>query len=502
MTWTPLKDLVPLALQQLENSSRARTPARPIELPPYDGLKLGPSSTRMISMTDRLLFKRVRWFLSLSATRTRTLRTNFLWNAAGIGVFSLAQWGILIAFAKFGTPALVGQLVYGLALTTPIFVIASLQLRDIQATDTENRHKLSEYLGLRVLTTGAAIVATLVVAAMVWAGEVQMPLIILLWGLSKTFDAGSDVLYGLFQQAERMDYVGFSCMLRGLLAVASVVTLLRAGHSAPIALAGLALSWGLVFILFDIPIARLLVRHRNLSALLSDTISESLRPVLKRRQLAPLCFEAAPLGGVAFLYAVQLQLPRYVIAGLLHTRELGLFSAAAYLTLIGTALVSALGAPASVRLAQYFLAGTRSAFRQLMTKLLLFASALGAASILISACAGPQLLARLYTNEYSQMAGVLTVLCAGSAVSYIASFFSYGMTAMRRYRIQVPIFLGVVLITLLSCYWLTENYGMMGTAVGVLVGNLARLLMSGAVVLRTDWSDRSFIRTEVSVTTA
>jgi O-antigen/teichoic acid export membrane protein len=120
-----------------------------------------------------------------------------------------------------------------------------------------------------------------------------------------------------------------------------------------------------------------------------------------------------------------------------------------------------------------------------MMKLLVVAAALGIAGILASEFAGARILALLYTTEYSRMAGVLTVLCAASALSYIASFLGYGMTALQRYRIQVPIFVIVVLITLLSCYGLTARYGMMGTALGMLIGNLGQFLMSAAVVWRT-----------------
>jgi len=455
-----------------------------------------------MASTTPLPIKRSRAFFFLSPAHAHTLRANFAWNAAGIIVFSLSQWGILAVFAKLGTPALVGQIVYGLALTTPLFVIASLQLRQIQATDTDNRHSLSQYLGVRVFTTGAAIIVALFVACMTWPAGAQLALIVVLLALSKAFDAGSDVLYGLFQQSERMDYVGISLILRSLLAFATVVALLHASHSAPIALAGMAVSWGAVFMLFDIPVARILIRRRGQPARTSDAIPELFRPVFARRQLAPLCLEAAPLGVVAFLFAVQAQVPRYVIAGLLNTRELGLFSAAAYLTFVGTALVNALGAPASVRLAQYYVAGARSRFNQLLAKLLLIASALGIAGILVSAFVGSRILTLLYTNEYARMAGVLTMLCAGSALSYVASFLGYGMTSLRRYRIQVPLFLGVVLITLLSSYWLTGRYGMMGTAAGVLVGNLGQLLMSAGVVLRTKWPDLGFVRTDARVTAA
>jgi O-antigen/teichoic acid export membrane protein len=436
------------------------------------------------------IIKKLRAFLSLSSTRTRTLRTNFIWNAAGNAIFALSQWGILVVFAKLGSPALVGQLVYGLALMTPLFVVAGLQLRSIQATDANNRHLLGEYNGLRTVTTIAAVIIAIIAAAVAWAVGNSSALIILFWALSKAVDSGSDALYGLFQRSERMDYVGFSLTLRGILAVATIAVLFRTGHSAPIALAGLVAGWSAVFIFFDVPVARNLLQKRQQSGSTSGAIAGSLRPIFDRRHLTPLCFEAAPLGVVAFLLAIQVQVPRYVVAGLLHTRELGLFSAAAYITFIGSILVNALGAPACVRLAKYYAAGERSAFHKLMVKLLLVAATLGVAGILASALAGDRILALLYTKEYSRMARVLTMLCAGSALSFVASFLGYAMTALRCYRIQVPITFCVVLITLVSCYWLTGRYGLMGTAVGMLAGNLGQLLMCAAVIWQTTRRNR------------
>jgi O-antigen/teichoic acid export membrane protein len=435
------------------------------------------------------LIERSREFLSLNAGRTRTLRTNFVWNAVGSGVFAMSQWGILIIFAKLGSATLVGQLVYGLALAAPLFVVAGLQLRSIQATDPESRHSVGQYLGLRAVTTLAALLVASAIAAVMWVIGSQLALIVLFWALSKAVDAGSDALYGLFQQSERMDYVGISLTLRGILAVASVAVLFRASRSAPLALAGLVITWVAAFILFDVPMARNLLSHRKPSAFNAGRVAETLRLVLDRRQLMPLCLEAAPLGIVAFLLTIQAQVPRYVVVGLLHTRALGLFAAAAYLTFVGAILVNSLGAPACVRLAQYHVTGSRSGFRRLMTKLILVAAVLGVAGILIAAFAGGRILTLLYTHEYSGMAGVLTILCAASALSFIASFLGYGMTALRRFNIQVPIFVAVALITLISCYFLTRSYGLMGAAVGILIGNLAQLIMSAAVVWRTSQQD-------------
>jgi O-antigen/teichoic acid export membrane protein len=128
--------------------------------------------------------------------------------------------------------------------------------------------------------------------------------------------------------------------------------------------------------------------HRERTNPLRDAGAENFHLVLEPRQLTLLCLEAAPLGAVVFLLAIQAQLPRYVVAGLLHTHELGLFSAAAYITFIGSILVNALGAPACVRLAKYHATQERSALFKLMTKLILVAAALGVAGILISAFFG------------------------------------------------------------------------------------------------------------------
>lgn len=437
------------------------------------------------SMKGALFIKRSREFFSLNATRTRALRINFLWNTVGSAAFALSQWGVLIVFAKLGSATLVGQLVYGLAIASPLFVVAGLQLRSVQATDAENRHTVHQYFGLRALTTLAATIVAALIAGIMWSIGSQVATIILLWVTSKAIDSGSDAIYGLFQQSERMDYVGVSLTLRGVLAVTTVAVLFRESHSAPLALLGLAGGWGAVFILFDIPMARNLLRYREGFAPSSEMIADTIRSAFGPRQLLPLFWEATPLGIVALLLALQIQIPRYVVAGVLHNRELGLFSAAAYLTFIGTTMVNSLGAPACVRLAKYHVAGACSAFCQLMTKLLLVAVTLGIAGIIVSACAGKQILTLLYTKEYSGVADVLVILCVSGALSYVASFLGYGMTSLRRFRIQVPIFFSVGLITLLSCYLLTEWYGLMGTAMGMLLGSLAQVLMSAAVVWRT-----------------
>ena len=81
------------------------------------------------------------------------LRENFAWTLAGNAIYATCQWGILVAIAKLGTPAMVGQFALGLAVAAPVFMLTSLQLRVVLATDARNEYRLGHYLAPRLLGT-------------------------------------------------------------------------------------------------------------------------------------------------------------------------------------------------------------------------------------------------------------------------------------------------------------------------------------------------------------
>lgn len=86
---------------------------------------------------------------------TRSLRLNFSWTIMGNVVYSGTQWGILVLLARLGNPEAVGQFSLGLAITAPIMLFASLQLRAVQATDARLQFQFRDYAGLRILNTAS-----------------------------------------------------------------------------------------------------------------------------------------------------------------------------------------------------------------------------------------------------------------------------------------------------------------------------------------------------------
>src|ERR1700682_441370 len=128
-----------------------------------------------------------------------TLRAQLVWTLAGTSFYTASQWAVLVALAKFGTPAMVGELALGLAISAPIFLFATLRLRTIQGTDAGGEYITGDYLSLRAVTT---LFALLVLLGIVLFGPYnrETQLVILGVGVSKAYECGSDVLCGLFQQ--------------------------------------------------------------------------------------------------------------------------------------------------------------------------------------------------------------------------------------------------------------------------------------------------------------
>ena len=160
-------------------------------------------------------------------------------------------------------------------------------------------------------------------------------------------------------------------------------------------------------------------------------------------------------------------MPRYFVEHYLGEAALGYFAALAYITVAGNTVTAALGQSAAPRLARYYISDRR-AFVRLLLKMVLLAASLGAGGVVVAVVAGRPLLTLIYRADYAQHAHVLTWLMVAGAISYVASMLGYGMTAARKFRVQVPLNVGVTGVTALACWLLVPRFGLQGAAYALL----------------------------------
>ncbi len=419
------------------------------------------------------------------ALRALSLRRNFSWALVGNVVFAVCQWAVLAALAKvIGEPSAVGRFALALAITTPVYMLARLQLRGIQATDAQQLYQFGHYLGLRLIATSVALIGAAAVVVAV-GYEKMAAAVILAVAVGKAFDSITDVTMGLPQRHERLDRVARARVLSGIASLLGLLLAVWITRDVFWAAVGWAAGHGLTastcrwWIGNDVLGEAVPVRNSP-----DGGHRSALAPIWDFRAIAGLAKLAFPLGVVMMLVSLKLNAPRYFIESMLDEETLGIFAAMAYLMTAGHFVAIALGQSASPRLAKLHARGESGAFWTLLGKLLGLAACGGILGTLLAAALGRPLLAILYAPEYATHLQVFVCLAAVAGVQFAVSFFGEAMTAVRSFRAQVPLLLVVVAVTMAGCAVLIPHYGMMGAVAASGIGETAQLFGSAYVVYR------------------
>lgn len=414
-----------------------------------------------------------------------TLRRNFSWTFIGNVVYAACQWGMLVLLAKLGSPEMVGQFTLGLAVTAPVIMFTSLQLRAIQATDAKQQYAFGDYLGLRLLATGLAlaiILAIILIAGYRW----ETSLVILVVGIAKALESISDLFYGLIQQHERMDRIAISMMIKGPLSLLFLGLGVYLTGSVLWGAVGLAFAWALVLLGYDIRSGASMLSTSGQTTQSHITgklkLTAVIQPQWHWETLKKLVWLSLPLGFVMMLISLNTNIPRYFIEQYLGERELGFFAAISYLMVATGMVVNALGQSASPRLAKYYAVGNSQAFRALLLKLVGIGVVMGATGVLVSRVAGREILTLLYRPEYAEYVNLFVLLMVATAISDVSSFLGYGMTAARYFRIQMPLFAVVTTISAIGCFWLIPTYKLYGAAIALIIAAIVQASITLAVI--------------------
>lgn len=406
-----------------------------------------------------------------------SLRKNFSWVFVGNVVSAACQWGILTTFVRLGRPEMVGKFALGLAIATPITVIAMLQLSAVQVTDAKNEYAFGNYFGTRLLMSFLGI---LVIIAIAWLGDYpkETACVIFLAGLFKSISALSDIFRGLFRHHERMDLSAISLMIKNISALAIVFVVMTVSGQIVPALVGIAIAYMLVFLVYDISRAIKLFSFK----VGPSKARSSILPSFEVRTILKLVRLALPLGIVVFLISLQDSVPKYILEAYRGEASLGFYAAIAYPMVIGTTVVTAMTQAVIPRLANYCV-NKFSHYRQLIRKLLMIGVIMGLFFVGGVLVFGKLVLSILYTAEYASYNVEFTLLAIGTAVSFISSFYGCGLTAARLFKTAMVIKILTCAVTVLTAFWLIPSYGIRGASILYIVVFSASLVFAYTAML-------------------
>lgn len=401
----------------------------------------------------------------------RSLRQNFSWTLAGNLVFGLYQWYLVASLAKLNGPESVGQYSLALAIIVPVQMFFNMQLRALQASDVGEKFAFSHYLTLRVITT-VIVVVLIGSISLLWPASAESRLILLAVLATKAIESYSDVIYGAFQQKERMDISAKSRIIGSISSAFLFLITLAVFHDLILSLVAISVAQILTLVAYTIRILRSYEKIWNVNVALSADF----------RRLWSLAKYALPLGVAISIININGALPRWFLGYFKNSYEVGIYAGIYQMLIAGTIVVGALGQAVTPRLSRHVHNEDYESFFGLVDRLVWATLVAGIIATIGSRLVGGYFLQFLYSSEFSEHTTVLTVLAATSGFLFGGSFLGYALTAARIVQEQAAMFAVSTLVMAATLWVMVPSRGVEGAAWATLVTAIVQFALCWLVL--------------------
>lgn len=396
--------------------------------------------------------------------RPLSIRANMLWNSIGSLTNLGCQWLITILVVKLsGDYEAAGVLALAMSVYNIFGPFAIYKMYTYQVSDVRQENTVGEYLAFRIVTSGAALIGSLIYGAAISSPRDTM-VAIGLFTLTKIFGLLIDVLHGFDQVNGRMDYIGKSLMAQGLLILAAFIVLFGLTGNLNAALAGMAVVTIAVGLIWDLPRARQFGE-------IKIGISWS-----KTAHLLRYCFPIV-IAGVAC--AAVPSIPRQYLSYLQGTSMLGIYASVAAPVAIIQMSASYIYNPLLSVFSTYFTERRTAELSRLFGKVLLGIAGLGLAFAVVLEFVGPWLLRLLFGESIGPYIYLMQPIILLAVISGYVWFFSDLLVVLRAFTGNVIGNVVALVVVVPITYFFVAEWDMNGVSLaGIAAYGVAGVIMA------------------------
>jgi O-antigen/teichoic acid export membrane protein len=362
-----------------------------------------------------------------------------------------------LILARLTSAEELGRYSLAIAVATPVFLAARMQLRQAAVADPRGGASFYAYRRLRVISATASLVAVGLFAQTL---QRESCWVLCAVALVRWSEEIGDIHYAQAQRAGRWPRIAASQLLR----LTGVLLLLPFGWrlaGLPAALVAVALWQGAVTLWLDAPLVRVLEPDRQ--------------NVIGARALLRLNW---PLGATAAVVSLISYVPRYVLAWSSGESAVGDYATLAQAALFGNLAVQGAGQASLARLGVAFV-NDRRGFRRLVRQLLWCAAGVGIAALLAAALWGEVLLSAVFHPRFAALQTDLVVMTIAALFMYATSAFGYALTAAGAKAEQLSVFGIALAVVLTTAFPFCAAYGISGAVASTACSWAAAAILSG-----------------------
>lgn len=279
----------------------------------------------------------------MEAQKKLSVSKNAFYNLIGAICYCFCQWinsALLVVHLSPDEISVSNTGLFQLAISiTNIFYAISLySIRTYQISDTNNKYTNGDYIGSRFVTSAIAVVLC-IAYALILGYDTTSVFCIIFYMLFKVGEAFCDVLHGVDQKNYRMDYVGVSYVLRGIVStVAFALALLITGEIL-VSIVVMTVATFAVVIIYDI----------RCTAKLGP-----VKPTFNKKTITELLMTCLPAVVSVVSFTAITSVPRQILEGTSGKEALGFYGTIATPLVVVQVMATSIFNPMLTELAVFY----------------------------------------------------------------------------------------------------------------------------------------------------
>lgn len=380
-----------------------------------------------------------------------SIKASVIWNSMGSMVYLISQWLISVLVVRVSGVEVAGNLTLAMSINNVFYSIAMQGIRNYQVSDTNEKYKAGTYVYSRIFSCIVTFLMCVVYCNVIQYNAEQKECIIA-YCLFKISEALYDVYAGICQKEWRMDYIGKSWMIKGIVTLVTFWGGLLIFPKLSWTIIGMAISSYIVLCIYDIPRAKSLTK-----------ISIAYKDI----QSLYLIKECFPLFCYLILSTIIPTIPRIFMERILGGYALGIYGSIATPTLIVQMGASYIFNPFLTLFAEQYNSAKIKEFRGTMKKCIFAIGGLSIVSLVGGKVFGKWGLTLLYGTEVAKYEFLLLPLICCTILTATVWLFCGLLTVVRDFKGLIVSNLVAVFINGISSFLCLNVFSMQGASVAL-----------------------------------
>ncbi|MGB4762507.1 MAG: oligosaccharide flippase family protein [Candidatus Saccharimonas sp.] len=348
-----------------------------------------------------------------------SLKKNVIWNSAGSFIYLFFQWlisylvVILLGFKDAGIFSL------AVAIASVAFAASIYGIRGYQVSDIRKKYSDKTYITTRLVTCILSVIGVGIYVS-VSHYDLYTAICIMTYLAFKMSEAFVDVYYGILQRSMRMDFVGMSFILRGVIANTLFIICAILTNNLLLSITVLAISSYVLIYLYD---------YKKVKLFYKKELTNS-----STKQITLLLIECLPLAIYTLLSNLIVAMPRVSLESIRGTEILGIYASIAIPAAIIQVVAGFVFAPVLTVFADHVDKRNFRLFHRLLFKILVYIFILSLAAIIIGAVVGDFGLKLLFGETISDYTYLFLPILYISSLTAFSWFIGLMLTVIREFK--------------------------------------------------------------------